>query len=62
MRTIDSPCKDCPIRYGGCHSVCILYQRYKEDKVTLANVKKGKNILDDYFTKAVKRSIALGGR
>lgn len=27
---IDSPCKDCPDRKSGCHTVCEKYKEFKE--------------------------------
>jgi hypothetical protein len=27
---IDSPCKDCPDRKSGCHTVCERYKEFKE--------------------------------
>lgn len=29
---IESPCKDCPDRYLGCHDRCEKYQAFKKDK------------------------------
>ena len=61
MRAIDSPCYGCPIRYEGCHSVCTLFLRYKEDKVTLSRAKQSKAEIECYFRKAMLRSIGLRG-
>ena len=49
---MDSPCKHCPNRHIGCHSVCVDYNSYnailKEEKEIIINNRKRENIYWDY--------------
>lgn len=51
-----SPCKDCPDRYLGCHDRCEKYQQFKVDLVNAKNELNNHSEIDAYRLKSVRRS------
>ena len=65
INTSDSPCKQCPNRYVGCHSTCVKYldwsQQYKIKLEQRREQKKIDNLLFDNQTRRNRQVRNEGG-
>ena len=58
----ENPCMNCPSSITGCgkHAECELYLAYYEKRKELSQSRIDRNILNDYTTKEIKKSVTRG--
>lgn len=53
---LNSPCKDCPDRVLGCHSVCEKYLAFHKERTEYLEYRKKQNQLEDDLFKSSRHS------
>lgn len=43
-----APCKNCPSRFSGCHSVCLQYMNYRTERDEFNENRRKNNIYSQY--------------
>ena len=59
---MDVPCKDCPDRVAGCHSVCIWYKLHHEERVMLSKQRRKYYLANHLGERYYRRHIKLKQR
>ena len=49
-----APCKDCPDRFVGCHSVCVEYAKFKAQAEKIREEKNKEYVIQGYAVNSVR--------
>ena len=54
---MQNPCKkDCPERYPGCRSICLMRRAYDEQQEEIRKARHRESILNEYVCREIRKS------